>query len=154
MTWQTRKLWEKFRFSATIQPSYEVLTSQKSKSTPKEPVELDPFDKARVELEGKVRRPKSQDEFDNYLTEVHHDLDIKDPLKWWLDIAQTKRWPVLSRFALNILCIPPMSDSPERVFSGARRTIGWERIQLSPEQVETCECEKDWIRSGILSTSF
>jgi hypothetical protein len=28
--------------------------------------------------------------------------------------------------ALDILSIPAMSDEPERVFSGARRTISWE----------------------------
>ncbi len=31
--------------------------------------------------------------------------------------------------AIDILLIPPMSDEPERVFSGARRTVTWDRGQ-------------------------
>ena len=43
-----------------------------------------------------------------------------------------------------------MSAEPERVFSGARRTISWERSQLSPENIEKTECLKHWENSGIL----
>jgi hAT family protein len=43
-----------------------------------------------------------------------------------------------------------MSDEPERVFSGARRTISWERGQMEPETLEMTECLKHWKRSGIL----
>ena len=53
--------------------------------------------------------------------------------------------------AFNILSIPAMSDEPERVFSGARRTILWDRTQLEPETVEAVECLKYWKRSGILN---
>ena len=35
-----------------------------------------------------------------------------------------------------------MSDEPERVFSGARRTISWERGQLNPKTVKITECLK------------
>jgi hypothetical protein len=38
--------------------------------------------------------------------------------------------------AIDILSIPAMSDEPERVFSGARRTISWERAQLSAEKLK------------------
>lgn len=39
-----------------------------------------------------------------------------------------------------------MSAESERVFSGARRTITWERHQLGAEVVEQSECLKSWIR--------
>jgi len=51
--------------------------------------------------------------------------------------------------AIDILSIPAMSDEPERVFSGARRTISWERAQLSAENIERMECLKSWQRSSI-----
>jgi hypothetical protein len=51
--------------------------------------------------------------------------------------------------AINILSIPAMSDEPERVFLGARRTISWERAQLGAENIERVECSKYWKRSGI-----
>ena len=43
---------------------------------------------------------------------------------------QREAWPRLSRMAINILLIPPMLDEPERVFSGARRTILQDRAKL------------------------
>jgi len=52
--------------------------------------------------------------------------------------------------AIDILSIPAMSDEPERVFSGARRTISWERGQMEPETLEMIECLKHWKRSRIL----
>jgi hypothetical protein len=51
--------------------------------------------------------------------------------------------------AINILSIPAMSTDPERVFSGARRTISWDRMLLGADTIEKGECLKSWIRSGI-----
>jgi hypothetical protein len=51
--------------------------------------------------------------------------------------------------AIDILSIPAMSDEPERVFSGARRTISWERARLGAETIEKLECLKHWLQSGI-----
>ena len=51
--------------------------------------------------------------------------------------------------AIDILSIPAISDESERVFSGARRTISWERAQLSAENIERVECLKSWQRSNV-----
>jgi hypothetical protein len=56
--------------------------------------------------------------------------------------------------AIDILSIPPMSDEPERVFSGARRMVSWDRGQLEPETIEMREYLKHWKRSGILDVYF
>ena len=56
--------------------------------------------------------------------------------------------------AIDILSIPSMSDEPERVFSGAHRTVNWDRGQLEPETIKIRECLKHWERSGILDTFF
>ena len=53
--------------------------------------------------------------------------------------------------AFDILLIPAMSDKLERVFSGARRTISWERMSLGVNTVKATECLKHWKRSGILN---
>lgn len=49
-----------------------------------------------------------------------------------------------------------MSAEAERVFSGARRTITWDRASLGASTVEMTECLKSWIRSrlsyGVIST--
>ena len=56
--------------------------------------------------------------------------------------------------AIDILSILAMSDEPERVFSGARRTLTWERAQLDPKSIEMTECLKHWKRSGVLHKLF
>ena len=43
---------------------------------------------------------------------------------------------------IDILLIPVMSDELERVFSGARRMISWERAQLGAETIKKIECLK------------
>ena len=45
-----------------------------------------------------------------------------------------------------------MSDEAERVFSGARRMISWERASLSAEMVEITECMAHWIKHKHLSS--
>ncbi len=54
--------------------------------------------------------------------------------------------------AIDILLIPLISDEPERVFSGARRTVSWDRGQMEPETMEQRECLKHWKKGGILNT--
>ena len=51
--------------------------------------------------------------------------------------------------AINVLSISAMSAEAERVFSGARRTISWERSSLQARSVEQSECLKHWIKSNI-----
>ena len=47
-----------------------------------------------------------------------------------------------------MLSIPPMSDEVERVFSGARRTVSWERSRISATKIEQVECMGNWVRNG------
>jgi hypothetical protein len=56
--------------------------------------------------------------------------------------------------AINILSIPPMSDKPERVFSGTRYMVSWDRGQMEAEIMEIREYLKHWKRTGILQTFF
>jgi len=42
-----------------------------------------------------------------------------------------------------------MSAEPERVFSGARRTISWERMRLGSTKIEHNECLKSFQRIRV-----
>ncbi len=53
--------------------------------------------------------------------------------------------------AIDILFIPVMSNKPERVFSGVRRTISWDRMQLGEVSIETTQYLKSWLSSGLIS---
>jgi hypothetical protein len=44
-----------------------------------------------------------------------------------------------------------MSDKLERVFSGSRRRILWDRTRTTPQILEALECAKDWADHKILS---
>jgi hypothetical protein len=56
--------------------------------------------------------------------------------------------------AINILLIVLISNEPERVFSGARYMVSWDRGQLEAEIIEMREYLKHWKRTGILDTFF
>jgi hypothetical protein len=46
--------------------------------------------------------------------------------------------------ALDILSIPAMSASIERLFSSANITVSDRRNRLTPETIEIIECLKSW----------
>jgi hypothetical protein len=147
---KVKRLWEKYREEG--QPAQA--TAAFSYSHPlREPTELDAFDRIALSLKA-VARPASEDEYEDYNSQEPYDPGKQGALKWWLQDAQRQRWPRLSLMAIDILSIPPMSDEQERVFSGARRTVSWDRGQLEPETIEMRECLKHWKRSGILDTFF
>jgi hAT family C-terminal dimerisation region len=102
---------------------------------------------------GQYIRPQSHDEYEDYIAGDPYDIGKMYALQWWCQETQRKRWPKLSLMAIDILSIPAMSDEPERVFSGARRTISWERASLTPEMAEKVECLKHWKRSKITNES-
>jgi hypothetical protein len=71
------------------------------------------------------------------------------PLSWWLQSQQQQNWPCLANMAVDILSIPAMSDEPERIFSGGRRTVSWERMRLGEQTIQAAECLKSWVREGF-----
>jgi hypothetical protein len=52
--------------------------------------------------------------------------------------------------AIDILSIPPMSDEAERVFSGVRRTISWDRARLGAWVVEQTELLGNWNKNDLI----
>lgn len=73
-------------------------------------------------------------------------LGIKQGYRWWLEETQQKRFPHLSKMALDILSIPAMSADPERLFSGAKITITDRRNRLGITTIQALECLKSWLR--------
>jgi hypothetical protein len=56
--------------------------------------------------------------------------------------------------AIDIFSIPPMSDEPERVFSGARRTCTWDRAQLDVKTIENLEVLGNWVRNDLANVEY
>ena len=96
-------------------------------------------------------KQRSSDEFNDFTETAQQGLSSGvTALQWWCEEAQRTRWPLLSQLAINTLSIPASSAEDERVFSGARRTVSWERSQIGPTLLKQLECLKHWNKSGIL----
>jgi len=108
-------------------------------SLKKEPPEIDDFDWIMMALRTTTIRPSTSDKYTDYNTEESYSPGKKGALWWWCQDTQRQRWPKLSCMAIDILSIPPMSDEPERVFSGARCTVTWDRGRLEAETIEIRE---------------
>jgi hypothetical protein len=122
-------LWESYWDQApisTLSISFNNWDIGKEKGKEKQ---LDRYDQIAQDL-NKYTRLISHDEFRDYCAIEPYDIGKITALNWWCQDQQMLRWPKLSRMALDILSIPAMSDEPERVFSGARHTVSWERSQL------------------------
>jgi hypothetical protein len=93
-----------------------------------------------------VQRTKQQE----YLAEPPPSPDgSQSPPSRRLHDGNRKRWPTLSKMAIDVLSIPAMSAKPERGFSGARRAISWDRMQLGEANIKRVEWLKIWLRSGL-----
>jgi hypothetical protein len=145
------ELWEEYRINA-LTPAVTSSSYDNPYREPEPEKELDAFDKIAKKLTN-YTRPSSQDEFQDYCDGEPYDIGKMSAHDWWCQDTQRTRWPRLSHMAIDILSIPAMSDEPERVFSGARRTVSWERGQMGAENLEKVECLKHWKRSGILNES-
>ena len=122
-----------------------------------------PSSKKRVEneldrLKRRLRvQPTSQEDEDTFMAFIEDktiDLDALKitPLQWWLLPEQRRRYPRLHRMAINILSIAPSSAEPEHQFSGARRTQSWDRLRLSPENLQRLECMGKWFARKLISS--
>lgn len=94
---------------------------------------------------------KDDDEYDVYCREPV--VTVADPLVWWLDVAQRKRFPNLSLMAIDILSIPPMSTETERLFSKAKLTVVDRRGSMHIETLNLVECLRSWDRSALMVPS-
>ena len=111
--------------------------------------EPDEYDLMARELDVTVGPTTIEDEYEDYTEKNNPHAIPRTALDWWLEDAQRMKYPRLSQMAIDILSIPAMSAEPERVFSGARRTISWERSQLGANNIMKTECLKSWYRSHI-----
>jgi hypothetical protein len=71
----------------------------------------------------------------------------ENPLEWWLNPSIQEQYPCLSHMGIDIVSIHLMSADSERVFSGSRRMVTWERARLGTPTIERNECLKSWQKS-------
>lgn len=96
---------------------------------------------------------EEQDEFERFVNGKPCKITCS-PLEWWCEEKQRHEYPRLHRMAIDILSIPPMSDEAERVFSGVRRTISWDRARLGAWIVEMTEVLGNWNKNGLIQAVY
>jgi hypothetical protein len=81
---KVKKLWEKYRERAIIQPTPSAFSRDSSSH---EISELDAFNRIALSLTA-VARPASQDEFEDYNSLESYDPGKKGALAWWCQDTQ------------------------------------------------------------------
>ena len=76
-----------------------------------------------------------KDEVQRYL-DSQFAWDGEDLLSFWKLLEQQGSYPMLTKVARMILCIPASSASSERVFSSAGRVLEARRNRLNPGTVD------------------
>jgi hypothetical protein len=140
-----REIWEK-EYNQDVelqQPDHPVDVNTSADE------EEDEFDRLRKATNVQPDEPSStcKDDFDAFISTGTTALDKGcTPLQWWCRIQQRVQYPRLSRMAIDILSIPAESAEAERTFSGARRTTRWDRLRITPQNLEKVECIGNWLR--------
>ncbi|KJZ68764.1 hypothetical protein HIM_11848 [Hirsutella minnesotensis 3608] len=91
------------------------------------------------------------DEYEVYCREPV--MMIPDPLKWWLEPAQRRRFPNLSLMVVDILSIAPMSTETEKLFPKAKATVTDQRGSMGIETVNILEFLRSWDNSALIVPS-
>ena len=73
-------------------------------------------------------------------------VETIEAISWWIEPEQQKRYPNLSRMALDYLSIPGMSAEPERLFSATKHTIRDLRYRIGSDTVEALQCLRSWLK--------
>ncbi|KAF2848328.1 MFS general substrate transporter [Plenodomus tracheiphilus IPT5] len=70
-----------------------------------------------------------------------------NPLLYWESV--TGQFPILLKFAINVLTIPAAAADCERTFSELGDMLGTRRLHMKPELVSALQSLKSWKRVGI-----
>lgn len=99
------------------------------------------------------RAAKEDDELEAFIHGEAFPIDCSG-LEWWCRETSRREYPGLFQFALDIMSIPSMADENERVFSGGRRTLRYDRSRLSPKYVEATECLCNWLDRKLIGNVY
>jgi len=143
------QIWLNWKETQLEIPSYESHRAQVDRLK-KPATTIDQMNANLFKFQRTKARQKNEYQLFTSLPTMEADEDFA-PLFFWGDIVQKKSWPTLSQLAISVFSFPPMSDEAERIFSGARRTISWERSRLQPDIIEATECAHHFLKAETLS---
>ncbi|KAG7423622.1 hypothetical protein Forpi1262_v015343 [Fusarium oxysporum f. sp. raphani] len=91
------------------------------------------------------------DEYEQWQRDIEDaDASVTDPYEYW-HIRRLK-YPGLSRMALDLLTVPPMSAECERLFSTTGRMVTKSRNRPGASTIGLCQTLRSWLRAGLIGS--
>ncbi|EXL90097.1 hypothetical protein FOIG_16633 [Fusarium odoratissimum NRRL 54006] len=91
------------------------------------------------------------DEYEQWQRDIEDaNASVTDPYEYW-HIRRLKS-PRLSRMALDLLTVPPMSAECERLFSTTGRMVTKSRNRLDASTIGLCQTLRSWMRAGLIGS--
>jgi hypothetical protein len=94
----------------------------------------------------KLMPEAAKDQYQEYTTGSRVLQDPGNLFHWW---AGQTHISTMQQMAFDHLCIPATSCEAERAFSGCKCTISDHRSCLGEDIIETLECDRAWLRTGL-----
>ncbi len=93
------------------------------------------------------------DEYHQWLLspDLEHEPLVSDPVQYWWE--RRDDYPRLSRMALDVLSIPPMSAECERLFNVAGQMVSPFRTRLEASTIGITQTVRSWVRSGLIDSA-
>lgn len=89
------------------------------------------------------------DEYDQWQRNIDDsDALVTDPYEYWH--TRRLKYPKLSRMALDLLTVAPMSAECERLFSVAGQMVTRLRNRLDASTIGLCQTLRSWLRAGLI----
>ena len=115
-----------------------------------------PWDSFRTTTPSPLQADKDEppeDEFDRWQQHTHpNDGAVDDPFQYWY--LRQEEYPRLSRMAIEILSVPPMSSEPERLFSVSGAMVAPKRTRLDASTIGVAMTLRSWFRAGLVKQSI
>ncbi|KAJ0136861.1 putative Cell division control protein 2 [Fusarium oxysporum f. sp. albedinis] len=91
------------------------------------------------------------DEYEQWQRDIEDsDASVTDPYEYWH--KRRLKYPRLSRMALDLLTVPPMSAECERLFSTTGRMVTKSRNRLDASTIGLCQTLRSWLRAGLIGS--
>jgi hAT family C-terminal dimerisation region len=91
------------------------------------------------------------DEYEQWQRDIDDsDALVTDPYEYWH--RRHVKYPRLSKMALDLLTVPPMSAECERLFSTSGRMVTKSRNRLDARTIGLCQTLRSWLRAGLISS--
>jgi hypothetical protein len=117
---------------------------------------FDTFDSFRTATPSSLQDNKDEvpeDEFDRWQEDTHpNDGAVDDPFQYWS--LRQEEYPRISRMAIEILSVPPMSTEPERLFSVSGAMVTPRRTRLESSTISIAMTLRSWLRAGLVKQSI